>query len=680
MGVAALGLRGVTFEPAPWWAEAKSFEPSGPLPPEFDVGGLRFWLLDDFADLLGRERVLFGRQVREIVNPDGVQRSASFEIDFDPSYQRLVVHHLRVQRGGQVRDLAREENFEVLRRERDLERAHYDGRLTAHAIIPDLRVGDIIDWAFSVVGDHPVTGGAFAVYPDFQWGQPVARTRYRVFARAGRNLSVHYWGRRPEYAKSPLNNGNVLHCWTADRFPAVAPDPGAPPWWIDQSRVQVSDAMSWSQVSDLYRPGYASSGALPAELEVKVADLRAAEPSEAGKIAAALKLVQREVRYLAISMGEGGLVPRRVEEIWSTRFGDCKDKSRLLTAILNRLGVDAAPALVHTDLGRTLKEAPPTVAAFNHCIVRVRSAGRTYWLDATHPVQGGRLDRLEQPRMGWALPLVPSSDLEDMGEGEPPTMLEQHERIVFGARRASPAELHIESTHRAAAADGLRRQLANEGLAGLSKSYLDYYRNHYGALDVAGPMAVEDREPDNEIRLTESYLIKEPWRLSDDGRQAYFRTVDEILHRNLPLYPPSERTSPLYLGSPRRAVQSVQLDLPRRWAVETRNDGWELAGIKVGSQVELTQGGRHLLLKTSVEVTDRTLRADLEPTYSRNAERTLNGAQLVLSHTLRNGEFVSGKGAKGGRPFLGLGASGWFHVIWLLGVASYFIAKIALSH
>ena len=37
------------------------------------------------------------------------------------------------------------EAFEVIQRELNMERAVYDGRMTAHMVIPDVREGDVIE-------------------------------------------------------------------------------------------------------------------------------------------------------------------------------------------------------------------------------------------------------------------------------------------------------------------------------------------------------------------------------------------------------------------------------------------------------------------------------------------------------------------------------------------------------
>jgi transglutaminase-like putative cysteine protease len=128
-----------------------------------------------------------------------------------------------------------------------------------------------------------------------------------------------------------------------------------------------------------------------------------------------LRVVQRELRYFAFSLGEGGLIPRPLDAIWSTRFGDCKDAAKLYTAGARRLGLEASAALVSTTHGYSLGDFLRS-GVFNHCIVRLRLDGASYWLDPTVSVQSGKLRDVLQPHAGWALPLTPqTTGLERLG-------------------------------------------------------------------------------------------------------------------------------------------------------------------------------------------------------------------------------------------------------------------------
>jgi transglutaminase-like putative cysteine protease len=631
----------VSFAPAPAWAEAEPFRRPGPPPHHLIDYGLCVWRVDNYADWLGPEPVHFSRVVQEVISPDGLQGAASFDASFDPSFERLVIHHVRVLRGDQVRELADPDNVEVFRRERDLERARYDGRLTAHLIIPDLRIGDIVDACFSVVGSNPVMRRHHGAGHPFQWSRPVAWCRFRVFAPGDLELAFRTWGRKPAYSETPLKKGGVARTWIAENFPPFFYEPHTPPGWIGHSMLLVTDAMSWAEVAELFRGAYEPGAPLSAELEAVAAKIQASEPDAKARTAAALRLVQRELRYLTVSIGEGGYVPRSVEEIWRTRFGDCKDASRLLAALLGRLGVQACPALVNTVQGWDIKDGPAHPRAFDHCIVRARIGGQTYWLDGTRAVQGGRLDRLAQARFGWALPLIAGSDLEWMGEDEPETVFEHHDRIVFGPQRFSPASLDVRAIFRGWRADDFRRYLENEGSASIGEAYREYYENCYGHLEVVKPFNLLDDPVENEIRISESYHLLEPWRPSDDGQRVHFSTLDETVRLSLTTPPMRNRTQPIALGWPRRALQTTVLELPAVWAAQQWDEHWDVGGMSAACSAKLANGGRRLELASMVEVRERVLPAELALRYFDVADKARRSAAVSLTHRIVGGEFAT---------------------------------------
>lgn len=88
----------------------------------------------------------------------------------------------------------------------------------------------------------------------------------------------------------------------------------------------------------------------------------------------------------------GGYVPRSLQEIADSRYGDCKDLAIAVTAIFRALGYKANLAWIYRG-----EVAPPAVAYevpvdsnFNHAIARVEVDGHVYWVDATDPVAYAR--------------------------------------------------------------------------------------------------------------------------------------------------------------------------------------------------------------------------------------------------------------------------------------------------
>ncbi|WP_309612343.1 DUF3857 domain-containing protein [Sphingomonas sp.] len=85
---------------------------------------------------------------------------ASLQVSWDPALNTLTLHHYRILRDGKTINLLCDGSaITVVRREKNLESAALDGRLTALMQPEDVRVGDVIDMAYSLTSHDPAMGG-----------------------------------------------------------------------------------------------------------------------------------------------------------------------------------------------------------------------------------------------------------------------------------------------------------------------------------------------------------------------------------------------------------------------------------------------------------------------------------------------------------------------------------------
>jgi len=82
----------------------------------------------------------------------------------------------------------------------------------------------------------------------------------------------------------------------------------------------------------------------------------------------------------------GGHVPRSLSAIVKTGFGDCKDLSVSLSAILNRLGFKSQVAFIYRGSAyhSSYEYKLPNRNAFNHVIVHSEIKNKIFWLDPTN--------------------------------------------------------------------------------------------------------------------------------------------------------------------------------------------------------------------------------------------------------------------------------------------------------
>jgi transglutaminase-like putative cysteine protease len=80
--------------------------------------------------------------------------------------------------------------------------------------------------------------------------------------------------------------------------------------------------------------------------------------------------VTRNIRYVAIYLGDGGIVPHDANSIIRNRYGDCKDHNALLIALLAAKGINATSALINSGSAFVVPKLP-VIGPFNHVITYI---------------------------------------------------------------------------------------------------------------------------------------------------------------------------------------------------------------------------------------------------------------------------------------------------------------------
>jgi len=185
-----------------------------------------------------------------------------------------------------------------------------------------------------------------------------------------------------------------------------------------------STLSSWDEIARWY-DGLAPGGdRLNAELVSRARTWIEGSRSVAERIATVVERVNERVEYLSLAFGAGALQPRPAQEVWTSRWGDCKDQANLTRALLKELGIPAHLALVNAMHSGHIVREVPDYRQFNHVIVAVPSADGGYrFCDPTSgaassedlpPEVAARPALIVRPRCGVfaEIPPTPSSELE----------------------------------------------------------------------------------------------------------------------------------------------------------------------------------------------------------------------------------------------------------------------------
>ena len=341
----------------------------------------------------------------KILKPEALALG-NVSVVWSPSAGSATVHYVRIIRDGAVIDVLKQAKLKVIERETGLEQSALDGNLTATLQVPDLRVGDELESAATIVRKEPAFGNHSAGIVQIPASGVPGTFRYRLLWPAGSAMITRLSKDLP--ATAPTVKGGFKTLEVELRDPPSIPDiDGAPARYNIHRAIEYSDYSSWPELSKQMWPLFDTASRLDPKspIRAEAAKIAAASSDPVARTEAALQLVQDQVRYVYVGLNGGNYVPATADETWSRRFGDCKAKTALLLALLRELGIEAEPVLVSSKGGDGTDEHLPDPELFDHVLVRAKVAGKEVWLDGTR-LGDRHLDMIPAPDFIWALPVT----------------------------------------------------------------------------------------------------------------------------------------------------------------------------------------------------------------------------------------------------------------------------------
>lgn len=511
------------------------------------------------------QTLLFDRQIRlesdgsltqyyhlrqRINNRVGLESAGRLAVTIQPSYETLIFHHYDRERDDVKSTLIDRDKIELLRQEDEIGNSIYHGTLTVTQIFDDLQVGDIVDYSYSVKGRNPILGQAYSDYWRMGWGFDVAQVRLRIVTPEYLKLGVHASESLPEvYIESDKKEKS--YTWELENYKAKIVPGDTPPWSFDYPLVEVSEYDNWSAVAQWSHQVFETP--LNSQVDwVKANEIinnkQLSKKSKAEKL---LDLVQEEVRYFGIETGINALIPSLPNETIQRQYGDCKDKSVLLTQLLRQAGIKADTALVSSSITKGVKERMPGPHVFNHAIVRATIDDRIYWLDPSLSHQGNELPSQGFPDYGYGLLVSAHSNALELIE--PPHSLDYRIIVeqVFMTDK-DPINMHMTREYRGQFAESIRY-----GVDSMSKSIWNlevdsYYQKLYSGLTRVREQH-EDSLDSNVYKTQHEYEITEDLMLN--GQYWQIELYADLVREQVDIPNYVDREDTLYIGTPASVEQ-----------------------------------------------------------------------------------------------------------------------------
>ena len=329
----------------------------------------------------GRETRTY-HQITQVLRQRAVAGLSERQFTYDPDHQRLTVNTMRVV--GLDGHVISEKP--ALSQESDMPAARtnpvYEHRKVLRLSLSGVAVGTLLDASWTIELRKPYRQGDFFDAWRVTAGTTVLRSRYII--NAPKDMQLRIVEHHLDFPrKDTILGSRKIYEWTTRDVAWVKGEPYAPP--ADSNdlamNIDVAGPGSWADVGRWYSGMAVDRLRADQRLRDTVRGVVAGAATLVDSVHAVHRWVAQDIRYVAVALGQGGYQPRFPDEVFSTGFGDCKDKATLLIDALSTLGVEAYPVLI--SAGGKPDSTLPTIRAFNHEIVAVKRPTGYQYVDPT---------------------------------------------------------------------------------------------------------------------------------------------------------------------------------------------------------------------------------------------------------------------------------------------------------
>lgn len=322
----------------------------------------------EFTD--GGKTLIHVRVVKKVLNLAGIEKARLDEI---VSEERVMKDLDGWLISGSNKAVALDDANVVVVSTSGIEGAYHAEKLLA-AGFPNVKVGDFVAYEYEIRDEEPYsTFQRFIVHAQ----QPACSTRLEIMIPDSWTLHASTW-RMDNFKVEQAENRTI---WTAMNLPFEAREPlmpsldyltrqiqiavGAP---APSDRTQFTD---WNSVTQWYRSMTEGAVTTDSELVALTRTLVKGSATAMDSIRAVADFVTSDVRYVAVELDKSRWEPHAAPLTLQNRYGDCKDKTTLMRAMLRSIGIPSHCVLLNTHV--VIDSDLPTPFQFNHCIIGIPS-------------------------------------------------------------------------------------------------------------------------------------------------------------------------------------------------------------------------------------------------------------------------------------------------------------------
>lgn len=232
-------------------------------------------------------------------------------------------------------------------------------------IFPDVEVGDTLVFDQTERQKQTLFDGQYMDQRLFSTIIAEENVTYTVTVPSSKFLNVDATGVTMEKKR---DGDRTIYIFKHSNPKAIADTNPQLSTWDRMPRFFVSTFRSYDEMGHAYAAMVAPKMAVSPNIQALADRLTAGVTDRREQARKIYDYVSSKIRYVAIALGTGAIVPHDAESVLNNGYGDCKDKVMLLSALLKAKGIASEPVLINGTNAYTLS-GPPTLAQLNHLII-----------------------------------------------------------------------------------------------------------------------------------------------------------------------------------------------------------------------------------------------------------------------------------------------------------------------
>jgi len=371
---------------------------------------------------------------------------------------------------------------------------------TLHAPLPAIAPGSVVETEIILQEGMYFAGSGKIGRSSMQMSQPAKQIRLTLQAPKGVALR-HRVDLLPDLRPAISEHDGVSQ-WIFENGPTAASDNGERDVPGDIPKIPAvtfSTGDSWQTLAQSYSK-IVDDRIAQSNVSELAARLVKGKATTTDKMAAIVAYLNREIRYTGIEFDQASVLPHSPADTLKHKYGDCKDKSTLLVAILRAAGIPADLVLLNAGDRLDVPDDLPGMGLFDHAIVYV-PGDPAIWIDATdEQARIGQLPDSDHGRLALvvnarttALSRVPDSRSVD--------------NVVFEEREiylpaSGPARIVETSRPRGNFESEFRQTYADLNNKKIKENLSDYFKSEYRAEKLDRLDRSDPRDFSQSFRLT----------------------------------------------------------------------------------------------------------------------------------------------------------------------------------